>query len=166
MPACCMQAMIRLLASIAPSSPPGPSRYPVLPVSTIDAEPAVPAVSPEVDAPTGVQSSAPAGEEYSVNVVHWAANADPLPGHEANTANARSPTVSRSVTRSPSVFTWVQVWPRSWVANSCGPNAHPSMPLRNLIPPPPVAPLGAPASGAGTPNQVFPALSVRATEVQ
>src|SRR5580692_1958230 len=90
------------------SIPSGPSRYPRLPVSTIDAEPGPPGpVSPEVDAPTGVQSSAPAGEEYSVNLVHWAANAGPLPVHEANTANARSPTVSRSVTRSPPVFTWV-----------------------------------------------------------
>ena len=62
--------------------------------------------------------------------------------------------------------TRVQVWPPSWVANSSGPNAQPSAAFRNLIWLTPVAPSGAPVSGAGTPAQVFPASSVRATEVQ
>ncbi len=85
---------------------------------------------------------------------------------EANSANARPPTVSRSVTRSPSVATWAQVCPPSCVAYSCGPNAQPSAPLRNRIWLTPVAPSAGPVSGAGTPVQVFPASSVRATEVQ
>ena len=37
---------------------------------------------------------------------------------------------------------------------------------RNLIPPTPVSPLGAPVSGAGPPCQVCPASSVRAIDVQ
>ena len=101
-----------------------------------------------------------------MKLVHCAANADPAPEHDANSPNARSPTVSTSVTRSPLVATCFQVCPPSWVANSSGPNAHPSFPLRNRIWLTPVAPSGGPVSGAGTPIQVFPALSVRATEVQ
>ena len=53
-----------------------------------------------------------------------------------------------------------------WVENSSGPYAHPSFRSRNLIWLSPVAPSAAPAIGAGTPVQVRPALSVRATEVQ
>ncbi len=98
--------------------------------------------------------------------MHWPANAGPVPEHDANNANARLPTVSRSVTRSPWVSIRVQCSPPSWVANRSGPNAHPSLRLRNLIWPTPVAPSGGPASGAGTPVQDFPASSVRATEVQ
>ena len=36
-----------------------------------------------------------------MKLVHWAANACPPPAQEANSANTRLPTVSRSVTRSP-----------------------------------------------------------------
>ena len=86
--------------------------------------------------------------------------------HDAHSAYTRLPAVSRSVTRSPSVSTGVQVLPPVWVTNRPGPNAHPSVRSRNLIWPTPVAPSGAPVSGAGTPDQVLPASSVRATEVQ
>ena len=113
-----------------------------------------------------MKSLSEAGEEYSVKLVHWAANACPLPVHDANSANTRLPTASRSVTRRPSVLTCVQLRPPVWVTHSSGPNAHPSVRLRNLIWLTPVAPAGAPVSGAGTPVQVWPALSVRATEVQ
>ena len=88
------------------------------------------------------------------------------PVQDANSPNARSPTVSTSVTRSPSVATWAQVLAAVVVAYSSGPNAHPSAPFRNRIWLTPAAPSGGPASGAGTPLQVFPASSVRATEVQ
>ena len=98
--------------------------------------------------------------------MHWPANAAPVPVQEANSANARWPTVSRSVTRRPLVATWAQVWPPSWVANSSGPNAQPSSPLRNRTWLTPVAPSAGPVSGAGTPVQVFPVSSVRASEVQ
>ena len=98
--------------------------------------------------------------------MHWAANAAPVPVQEANSANARLPTVSRAVTRRPFVTTWVQVWPPSCVANSPGPNAHPSDRLRNRTWLTPVAPSAGPVTGAGTPVQVFPASSVRAIEVQ
>ena len=101
-----------------------------------------------------------------MKLVHPAANACPLPVHEANSAKARLPTVSRSVTRSPSVSTCVQVCPPVWVTHSSGPNAHPSFRLRNLTWLTPVVPSGAPVSGAGTPAQVRPALPVRASEVQ
>ena len=101
-----------------------------------------------------------------MKLVHPAANACPLPVHEANSAKARLPAVSRSVTRSPWVSTCVQVCPPVWVTHSSGPNAHPSFRLRNLTWLTPVAPSGAPVSGAGTPAQVRPALSVRAIEVQ
>ena len=101
-----------------------------------------------------------------MKLVHPAANACPLPVHDANSANARLPTVSRPVTRSPWVLTCVQVRPPVWVTHSSGPNAQPSVRFRNLIWLTPVAPSGAPANGAGTPAQVRPALSVRATEVQ
>ena len=101
-----------------------------------------------------------------MKLVQAAAKAAPLPVQDANSANTRSPTVSRSVTRIPSVPTWVQVWPPLWVAHSPGPNAHPSLVLRKRIWLTPVAPSGGPVTGAGTPLQVFPASSVRATEVQ
>lgn len=85
---------------------------------------------------------------------------------DANRPNARLPTVSTCVTRSPPVPTRVQLRPPSWVAYSSGPNAHPSASFRNRIWLTPVAPSGAPVSGAGTPLQVFPPSSVRATDVQ
>ena len=62
--------------------------------------------------------------------------------------------------------TAVQCWPPSCVAYSWGPNAQPSSVLRNRIWLTPDAPSGAPAAGAGTPYQLRPALSVRATDVQ
>ena len=80
----------------------------------------------------------------------------PPPVHDAHSANTRLPTVSRSVTRSPWVSTGAQVLPPVWVTHSSGPNAHPSFRLRNLIWLTPVAPSGAPVSGAGTPAQVLP----------
>jgi len=98
--------------------------------------------------------------------VHPAANAAPVPVQAANRANARSPTVSRSVTRSPFVTTWDQVRPPSWVANSCGPYAHPSDRSRNRTWLTPVAPSAGPVTGAGDPAQVLPASPVRAIEVQ
>ncbi len=101
-----------------------------------------------------------------MKLVHPAANACPLPVHDANSANTRLPTVSRSVTRSPWVLTCVQVCPPVWVTHSSGPNAQPSVRLRNLIWLTPVAPSGAPVTGAGTPVQVPPPSSVRAIEVQ
>ena len=101
-----------------------------------------------------------------MKLVHPAANACPLPVHDANSANTWLPTVSRSVTRSPLVLTCVQVCPPVWVTHSSGPNAHPSCKLRNLIWLTPVAPSGPPVTGAGTPVQVPPPLSVRAIEVQ
>ena len=101
-----------------------------------------------------------------MKLVQWAPNACPLPVQDANSANARLPTVSRSVTRSPWVSTCVQVCPPVSVAHSSGPNAQPSVRLRNLTWLTPVAPSGAPVIGACTPAQVRPALSVRAIEVQ
>src|SRR5271165_2656943 len=127
---------------------------------------ALPSVSPVVAGPTGVQSLPEAGEDSSVKLVHPAANACPPPVQDANSANARLPTVSRSVTRSPWVSTCVQVCPPVWVTHSSGPNAHPSLELRNLTWLTPVAPSAAPVIGAGAPAQVRPALSVRAIEVQ
>src|ERR1700722_1303651 len=98
--------------------------------------------------------------------MHRAANAGPVPVQDANSANARLPTVSRSVTRSPFVTTWVQVCPPAWLPCTCGPNAHPSRLSRNRTWPTPAAPSAGPVTGAGTPLQVFPASSVRAPEVQ
>src|SRR5579862_927086 len=164
------QAGVRSLRSTRPAYtvPSGASRNPRVSVRDRDAAPsdAPAAGSPEVAAPTGFQSSVQAGEEYNVKLVHPLANAAPPPVQVAKTANAQSPTVSRAVTRCPWVSTGAQVCPPSWVAHSCGPNAHPSSRLRNRIWLTPVAPSAAPVSGAGTPVQLFPALSVRATDVQ
>ena len=163
------QAGVAATTSTRPaySVPSGASRYPRVSVRNRDAAPpGAAAVSPEVAAPTGVQSSVQAGEEYSVKLVHPLANAAPRPVQVAKTANTQSPTVSRSVTRCPWVSTCAQTCPPSWVAHSSGPNAHPSSRLRNRIWLTPVAPSAAPVSGAGTPAQLSPASSVRATDVQ
>ena len=115
---------------------------------------------------TGCQLSVSAGLEYRLKRVHCAAKLDPVPEQEPKMAKARSPTVSRSVTRSPPVFTGFQVPPPSWVENSSGPKAQPLVVLRNRIWPTPVGPAGRRPFGAGPPDQVCPASSVRATEVQ
>src|SRR5579862_8945341 len=163
------QAGVAFTTSTRPAYtiPSGASRYPRVSVKVREAAapPAV-AVSPEVAAPTGFQSSVQAGEEYSVKLVHPLAKAAPSPVQVAKTANAQSPTVSRAVTRCPWVSTGAQTCPPSWVAHSSGPNAHPSSRLRNRIWLTPVAPSAAPVSGAGTPVQLSPASSVRATDVQ
>src|ERR1019366_7186613 len=86
--------------------------------------------------------------------------------HCAHTANARSPRASNAVTRIPPVLTCVQVWPPSWVANNSGPNAQPSSVSRKRIWLTPADPSGAPVTGARTPYQVAPPLSVRAIDVQ
>ena len=101
-----------------------------------------------------------------MKLVHWAAKAEPVPLQVAKIAKARLPTVSRLVTRWPPVGTCVQCWPPSWVAHSCGPNAQPFVVSRNRIWLTPDAPSGAPVTGAWTPYQLCPALSVRATDVQ
>src|SRR5690349_721786 len=75
-------------------------------------------------------------------------------------------TVSRSVTRIPWVGICVQVSPPSWVAYSCGPNAQALTPSRERIWPAPVAPFGAPVTGACEPCQVLPLSLVMAIEVQ
>src|SRR5690348_6373619 len=75
-------------------------------------------------------------------------------------------TVSRPVTRIPCVGIRAQCCPPSWVAYNCGPNAQALTPSRERIWPAPVAPFGAPVTGAGTPCQVEPPSSVAATEVQ
>src|SRR5579859_3998469 len=168
-PTACQAAMpsTRPCTGPAYSVPSGASRYPRVCVSVREAAPpCARAVSPEVGAPTGVQSSAQDGEEYSVKLVHPLANAAPLPVQVANTANTRSPTVSRAVTRCPWVSTCAQACPPLWVAHSSGPNAHPSARLRNRIWLTPLAPWAAPVSGAGAPVQLFPVSSVRATDVQ
>ena len=89
-----------------------------------------------------------------------------VPGQVANSAYARSPAASRSVTRCPDVSTACQWFPASCVAHSSGPNAHPFTPSRNRIPLTPFAPLGAPATGACSPCQVLPPSDVHATDVQ
>src|SRR5215470_5617043 len=75
-------------------------------------------------------------------------------------------TVSRSVTRIPWVGMCAQVYPPSWVAYNCGPNAQALTPSRDRIWPAPVPPFGAPVTGAGEPCQVLPRSLVIAIEVQ
>ena len=70
------------------------------------------------------------------------------------------------MTRAPLVSTWIQCFAPSSVAHSSGPKAQPSFWLRNLTPLTPLDPLGTPVSGAAPPCQLWPALSVRAIEVQ
>ena len=91
---------------------------------------------------------------------------DAPPEQVAHSANARSPAVSRSVTRAPRVSTWFHVFPASCVAHSSGPNAQPLVPSRNLMPLTPCAPLGPVVAGAGPPCQVLPASLVKAIDVQ
>ena len=83
-----------------------------------------------------------------------------------NNAKARPLAVSRSVTAEPPVFTECQCSPPSSVAQSSGPNAQPYFALRNRSPVTPVAAIGPPTAGAGSPCQVRPPSSVRATDVQ
>jgi hypothetical protein len=67
----------------------------------------------------------PAAEEYSEKLVQLAAYWPPLPVQPANSAKARAPAVSRSVTRSPAGLWSVQCAPPSVVAHSDGPYAQP-----------------------------------------
>ena len=66
----------------------------------------------------------------------------------AQTANTRRPLASSAVTRRPPVAIWVQLRPALWVAHSCGPNAQPSLRVRNRIWLTPVGPFGPWAGGA------------------
>ena len=79
-----------------------------------------------------------------------------FPVQLANSANARLPAVSRSVTRSPAVRSSFQCAPPVWVTQSPGPKAQPSRRLRKRSWLTPVPPDGAPVSGALTPYQELP----------
>src|ERR1700730_9974674 len=114
--------------------PPGVSRYPRVPLSRSDAEPAAPlALVPAVAPATGVHWSPTAAAEYTAKLVQWAAKPEPVPVHRAHTAQTRSPRASSAVTRSPPVLIFAQVWPPSCVANNSGPNAQPLSGFRNRI---------------------------------
>src|ERR1700690_332741 len=116
---------------------------------------------------TGPQSLPAAGEDHRAKDPHPAAKPDPVPVQSwPSTANASLPTVSRLSTRSEPVEIFAQDWPPSWVAHSSGPKAHPLSRSRNRIWPTPADPSGGPVSGACTPYQDAPVLSVRATDVQ
>src|SRR5690348_14753066 len=157
----------RLLTGPLNSWPPGANRYPRLPVRTSCAEAGAPPLAPRPITPaTGVHASWPAGLEYREKLVQPAAKSAPVPAQRAQIANATPLTVSRPVTRIPWVGIRCQVRPLSWVAYNCGPNAHPWTPSSDLTWLTPVPPSGGPVTGAGMPCQIWPASSVRASEVQ
>jgi hypothetical protein len=83
-----------------------------------------------------------------VKLVQRDAKSAPVPVQRAQTANTRRPLASSAVTRRPPVAIWVQVRPALWVAHSCGPNAQPSLRVRNRIWLTPVGPFGPWAGGA------------------
>src|SRR5215471_4270012 len=141
--------------------PAGESRYAVVPVSSSDAAPP-PGPGPATGAlSTGAQASPPAGLEYTVKLAQRDAKPAPVPAQRAQTANTRRPLASSAVTRRPPVAICVQVRPALWVAHNCGPNAQPSLRVRNRIWLTPVGPLGPWAGGAWTVRQAAPPESVR-----
>ncbi len=90
----------------------------------------------------------------------------PVPVQRAQTANTRWPLASSAVTRQPPVWIRVHVLPASWVAHSCGPNAQPSLRVRNRIWLTPVAPSGPWVGGGMTLRHAAPAVSVRRRTMQ
>ena len=78
---------------------------------------------------TGAHWSPPGEAEYRAEDAQSAAKSAPPPEHCAQTAKTRWPAVSSAVTRRPWVSIRVQVLPASWVAQSCGPKAQPSLVL-------------------------------------
>src|ERR1019366_894938 len=114
---------------------------------------------------TGSHWSLPAADEYSEKLSQCAPYAAPSPPQLARSAKARLPAVSRPVTLSPEVCSCRQWPPLSWLTHSCGPKAQPSL-LRKRIWLTPVAPRGAPVSGALTPYQLAPQLDGPASDVQ
>jgi hypothetical protein len=105
---------------------------------------------------TGCHRSDPTEAEYSAKLVHPDANARPCPAHDADSANTRSPTAPRSITRPGSALSGRHVAPPLWVAYSAGPYAQPSRTLRNLIWLTPDDPFGASVAGAAMADQLLP----------
>jgi len=101
-----------------------------------------------------------------VKPVQCDAKSGPVPVQRAHTANTCCPRVSSAVTRRPPVGIWVHVWPPSWVAHSCGPNAQPSLSVRNRTWLTPVAPAGPWVGGGVTARHAAPPASVRWSTTQ
>ncbi len=78
---------------------------------------------------TAAHWSLPGEAEYRAEDAQSAAKSAPVPEHCAQTAKTRWPAASSAVTRRPWVSICVQLRPLSWVAQSCGPNAQPSLVL-------------------------------------
>src|SRR6266567_1403980 len=147
------------------TAPDGASRYPVPAAgsatgptaSTRLGDAAFPAALRSLAAPgTGCQLSLVACEEKIRKLAHWAAKSALLPVQPAKSAKARSPAVSRLVTRRPYVDSWAQCAPPSCVTQSSGPNAQPLRASRKRSLLTPADPAGPPVTGALTPYQVWP----------
>ena len=106
--------------------------------------------------PTGFQSSVSTG---AASTVAETPPADPTRPHTL------PPAASRLITGPPRVATGCQLVPPSWVAQTCGPNSHPSLALANRTREMPLGLGVSTSAGTGTECHVAPPSRVRASAV-